>query len=254
MADRPVPEPREEVVAAARQSRAHSRRAGSAGRDAVFLVLALAAVIWVYVRIRRRSPTTRSGSTSPGRSGTVPRRFARAVAIPSPDRIGGSDREPRSLPAAAHASRGSVHRVPWWLGLALWFAVLSAGLALALWALGVRDLGATRSPSSRRPCSVTCDRKRDAPARAARRARVALARAVAPLRSRYRAGDLVEVPRLAAAVLAARHPALPRRRAALAVTAFALLVPWAVIGFDGMRPTRISSASRRRSTACAATR
>ena len=125
--------------------------------------------------------------------------------------------------------------LPWSLGLALWITVLSAGFALALWALGVRDLrcyavafisapvfGDLMTGNATLllvPLVALAWRWRD------RWLRCGVATGLA-ISSKFLVWPLVFW------LLGTRR--YRAAGAALAATALALLVPWAVIGFDGM--------------------
>ena len=228
-----------EAVAAnqsVREPRLSADGLARAGRDGLLLLLALAAVYWVYVRIQASIADDTIGFDF---AGTV---WEGATAI----REG---RSPYPLPTEAEVQIGNpalyppllmllvapLTVLPWGLGLALWMTVLSAGFALALWALGVRDL--------------RC---------------YAVAFISAPVFGDLMTGNatLLLVPLVALAwrwrdrwlhcgvatglAISSKFLVWPllfwllgTRRyraagAALAATAIALLVPWAVIGFDGL--------------------
>ena len=202
----------------------------------MFIVLALAAVIWVYMRIRSSIADDTVGFDF---AGTV---WDGATAIRQ-----GESPYPRAIESEVQVGNPALYPpllmllvapftvLPWWLGLALWFAVLSAGLALALWALGVRDLrcyalafisapvfGDVVTGNATLllvPLVALAWRWRD------RWLRCGVATGLA-ISSKFLVWPLVFW------LLGTRR--YRAAAAALAATAFALLVPWAVIGFDGM--------------------
>ena len=111
-----------------------------AGRDAAFIVLALTAVVWTYLRLQANIADDTLGFDFAGTvwdGGTA----IREGRSPYPDAIA-SDVDvgnPALYPPLLMLLVAPVTVLPWWLGLTLWLAFLSAGFALALWALGVRD-------------------------------------------------------------------------------------------------------------------
>ena len=202
----------------------------------MFIVLVLAAVVWVYLRIRSNIADDTVGFDF---AGTV---WDGAVAIRE-----GDSPYPRPIESEVQIGNPALYPpllmllvapftvLPWWLGLTLWIGVLGAGLALALWALGVRDLRCYALAFISAPVFG------DLVTGNATLLLVPLVALAWRWRERWlRCGVATGLaisskflvwPLLFWLVGTRRYRAAG---AALAATAIALLVPWAVIGFDGL--------------------
>ena len=107
----------------------------------VIFVLALAAMYWVYVRIRASIADDTIGFDFAGTvwDGATAIREGRSP-YPRPTESEVQIGNPALYPPLLMLVVAPLTVLPWSLGLALWITALSAGFALALWALGVRDL------------------------------------------------------------------------------------------------------------------
>jgi hypothetical protein len=112
-----------------------------AGLDATYLLLALTAVVWMYVFIR-----------SAVRGDTIGFDFEGTLWNPGAALLDGLSPYPEPIASAVEIGNPALYPplqimlvapltlLPWWLGLTVWIAVLCGSMALALWALDVRDL------------------------------------------------------------------------------------------------------------------
>jgi hypothetical protein len=203
---------------------------------AICVLLALGALVWAYLRVRGAVVDDTVGFDFAGTvwDGGIAIREGRSPyphAIESEVRVG----NPALYPPLLMLLVAPFTVLPWWLGVTLWIVALSASFGLALWALGVRDL--------------RC---------------YALAFVSAPVFGDLLTGNatLLLVPLVALAwrwrdrwlhcgvaaglAISSKFIVWPllfwllgTRRyraagAALAATTIALVLPWALIGFDGM--------------------
>jgi hypothetical protein len=112
-----------------------------AGVVAACVLVVLSGLVWMYIRTRSaihddtvgfdfEGTLWRAGAALLDGSSPYPEPIASAVEVGNPALY-----PPLQIMLAAPLTV-----LPWWLGLTLWTVVLCAGLALALWALDVRDL------------------------------------------------------------------------------------------------------------------
>ena len=109
--------------------------------DIACLMLVLTAVVWTYIRVR-------SGITDD----TIGFDFRGTLWDPSTAFLDGESPYPAPVQSAVEVGNPALYPplqmllvapltfLPWWLGVTLWMAVLGGGMALALWALEVRDV------------------------------------------------------------------------------------------------------------------
>ena len=207
-----------------------------AGRDAAYLLVALTAVVWMYVWLRSAADGDTIGFDFRGtlwepalaiRDGVSP--------YPSPTTSEVEVGNPALYPPLQMLLVAPLTALPWALGLGMWIAVLGAGMVAALRALGVRDLRCYAVALISAPVFADL---------VTGNATLLLVPLVAlAWRWRDRWGRCGAVLGLAIAAKLLIWPLLfwllgtKRYRAlgaALAVTCLALFVPWAVIGFDGL--------------------
>ena len=113
-------------------------RAGLAG---ACLLIALTAFVWTYLRIRSAVQDDTIGFDFEGTLWNPAKALLDGLS-PYPDAVASAVEigNPALYPPLQMLLVTPLTLLPWWLGLTLWTGVLVAGMALALYALEVRDL------------------------------------------------------------------------------------------------------------------
>ena len=126
---------------APREPRVTASGVARASCDVACLLVALTAVVWAQIWIRSAVGADTIGFDFEGTlwdAGTAVREGRAPYPAPVASEVGVGN--PAIYPPLQIVLLAPFTALPWWLGLTLWTVVLGAGLALALYALDVRDV------------------------------------------------------------------------------------------------------------------